>query len=278
MPELPEVETIAKAIAKAIVGHRITKITFYRDSLREPIPVKQMQSQMTKGRVVAVRRRSKYILMETEAACGIFHLGMTGNFLLSETPTPRWNHTHVVFSLSDTAGNKHYLHYVDPRRFGRMSVCQRSELDDWQWFRLLGPEPLDPKVKLAAHLARHATHRHTTIKQFLMDPKIVVGVGNIYATEALFQSKIRPDCPANQLTLVQWKSLSQNVKRVLRAAIKAGGTTLRDFKDTDGKPGYFSVSLQAYGRANQPCFICNTKINQIRLGGRSSFYCPSCQA
>lgn len=278
MPELPEVECLTRAIRQAVEGWQVESVKFYRQDLRDKIPVRTFKKLFEGAHLDRIERRSKYMLwFADEQSCGIFHLGMTGNMMLHDTPKPQLKHTHAVFGLREPGGSRQtYIHFVDPRRFGRIDCCQASELDTHKYFADLGVEPLEVR-DLARHLFKLSHNKHKPIKNFIMDNKVVVGVGNIYASESLFHSGIHPLQPAGSLELVAFQRLARQIRKTLKAAIKAGGTTFRDFKNPDGDPGYFKISLMVYGRTGEPCRQCQQSILELRLAGRSTFYCEHCQ-
>jgi formamidopyrimidine-DNA glycosylase len=272
VPELPEVECLTRAVRGFLEGNALESVVFYREDLRTAIPIKKFKLLLNRQIVSQVRRRSKYMLWQTDKGVGIFHLGMSGNMLLRDGADPQQKHTHAVFKIK---GGK-YLHYVDPRRFGIIDCSTNAELADHAYFTHLGPEPLESS-DLDEHLFRKSRGKSQSIKTFLMDARVVVGVGNIYASESLFRAAIRPTRKAGSVTKQEFKSLSLAIKETLEEAICSGGTTLRDFKNADDSPGYFVQRLDVYGREGEPCHSCGKNIIQKRLVGRSTFYCKSCQ-
>lgn len=275
MPELPEIESINQALNATILGYDVMSAKFYRSTLRKPIPTRKIKTQIVGSTIVEIRRRSKYLLISSKNHTLISHFGMTGNILIKNTSIPEFKHTHYVLELRKNKKIK-YLHYVDPRRFGILDIAQISKLKDHPLLAKLGPEPLEAH-KLTEHLFKLGFASQKPIKNFLMEAKNVVGVGNIYASESLFLSKISPLRPASSLSLQDWRELTKCIKRVLRKAIKAGGTTLKDFKTTDGSPGYFKIKLNVYDRAKLPCHVCKSSIKVVRQAGRSTFFCNNCQ-
>jgi formamidopyrimidine-DNA glycosylase len=275
MPELPEVECLTRAVSATIDGFTCDGVDFYRDDIREPIPKKKLLQVLVGRKIERVYRRSKYLLIETQAGTAIVHLGMTGNLLAADGPEPRAKHTHVVFCFKK-GSQKIYLQYVDPRRFGRISAATPAEFREHEWFTVLGPEPLDERG-LGAHLFAASRKKSTPVKAFLMDPAVVVGVGNIYACESLFLSGINPLRKASALTAGEYDEIASAIKKVLKNAIKAGGTTFRDFRNSDGSSGYFRVELKVYDQAKNPCVKCGKDIKMERISGRSTFFCAFCQ-
>lgn len=270
MPELPEVETTCRGIAPHIENNTIKKVIVRNRSLRWPIP-SGLNTKLKNQKISSVERRAKYLLLKTKIGTLIMHLGMSGSLRILATNEPAEKHDHFEIQFED--GN--CLRLRDPRRFGAVLWTK----DDPQEHKLLinlGPEPLD-KTFNAELLFEKSRKRKTTIKQFIMDAKIVVGVGNIYASESLFLAGIHPKRLAGKITKQHAKDLTAAIKKILRQAIKQGGTTLKDFKSSDGKPGYFQQKLKVYDRKNEACLICEKPIKQITLGQRSTFYCTHCQ-
>ena len=269
MPELPEVETTRRGIAPYLVGHRIESLKIRQPRLRWPIP-SPLRRKLPGQRIDAVERRAKYLLVHTEPGSAVLHLGMSGSLRILPGGTPAGAHDHVDWQLD----SGRILRFTDPRRFG----CQL-----WQpagtvhpLLAALGPEPLSAAFD-GLHLWKMSRGRSAPVKTFLMDQKTVVGVGNIYAAEALFAAGIRPGRAAGSIPQVRYERLATEVKRILAHAIRRGGTTLRDFLRPDGEPGYFEQELFVYGRKGEPCKVCGHAIRAVRLGQRSTFYCPHCQ-
>ena len=275
MPELPEVETIANALQQKCSGFTVQSICFLRDSLREPIDTENIKTAITRQVIGSITRRSKYILFAVGDFYLISHLGMTGRFIESRCSRPTVKHTHFVLALRKR-DQKRYLHYVDPRRFGRLAAVGKKDLGSHPWFSNLGPEPLG-KFSLSDHLRKKALNRSVPIKTFIMNPAIVVGVGNIYASESLWCAHISPSRMARDLSKVEIQKLSRCIRRVLQKAISAGGTSFSDYRQIDGKTGYFQHELNVYGKSGMPCSRCFEPISEGRHAGRSSYWCPSCQ-
>lgn len=269
MPELPEVETTRRGLAPHVEGRRVTGLTLRRGDLRWPIPP-QVSTLLPGERITAVRRRAKYLLLDTAAGSALLHLGMSGSLRVLPDPTPPRAHDHVDLRLDDGQ----LLRFNDPRRFG----CLLWQPTDTVHPLLagLGPEPLEPAFN-GAYLARLAQGRRAPVKTFLMDQRVVVGVGNIYAAEALFMAGISPLRAAGRIAPARFERLADAVKTILDAAITRGGTTLRDFLTPDGAPGYFAQELSTYGRAGAPCVGCGQPLRQARIGQRTSVWCPRCQ-
>jgi formamidopyrimidine-DNA glycosylase len=276
MPELPEVECLTRAVRRVVKNGTFVKAKFYREDLRGPIPIELFNKLLSKQPILAVERRSKYLMIKTKLGYGLVHLGMTGNLICQRYAKPQIDHTHAVFTIVTDEGEKVWLHYVDPRRFGRIDCIEGHEFASHKFFKDLGPEPLKTS-NLGEYLFDKGKERKKPIKTFIMDNSIVVGVGNIYAAEALFKIGLNPTTPSCEVSKNTYLNLGKEIQITLKKAIKAGGTTFRDFKNVDGKPGYFAISLAVYNREGQPCTICKTEIECVKQSGRSTFYCPKCQ-
>lgn len=273
MPELPEVETVRRAIAQECEGAHIIDVVCHRRNLRQPLP-KDFEEILHGKRILRVQRRAKYLLVHLEAGVVlIVHLGMSGKWLIHLPPLPtRQKHDHVVMQLD----NGKTLVFNDPRRFGLMALSTEAGLATHPLLAHLGPEPLG-EAFTADYLYPQLKRRKCTIKAALMDQELVVGVGNIYASEALFLSRISPKRVASRVTRAEAARLVPAIWQVLEAAIASGGSTLRDYVRSTGDAGYFQHHFQVYGREEKPCFVCGTPIRRITQQGRSSFYCPHCQ-
>lgn len=269
MPELPEVETTRRGIAPHLEGQRVTRLIVRDPRLRWPIP-EDLAIQIENQTFTAIRRRAKYLLMDIGGGTLISHLGMSGNLRLVPVGTPVLKHEHVDIELDSGLT----LRYTDPRRFGAM-LWQRSG-EEHPLLSRLGPEPLSDEFT-GERLYQLSRKRSMAVKPFIMDNAVVVGVGNIYATEALFASGIDPRREAGRISRARYDELAEEIKKVLAKAIDSGGTTLRDFIGGDGKPGYFQQELFVYGRGGQLCKVCGTTLSECRLGQRSSVFCRRCQ-
>ncbi len=278
MPELPEVECLTRNVRKALLGGTVERAEFLRKDLRWPIPIARVRAALCGETVDEVFRRSKYMLVRTKNGLGVFHLGMTGNMLVHDSAEPQALHTHAIFHFRSKAGKAQFLHFVDPRRFGVIDCVARDEaLEEHSMFKGLGVEPLAHR-KLAAYLFERSRAKKQPVKAFLMDARVVVGVGNIYASESLFTAGIHPLRAAGRVSAEQYHLLAAAIQKTLRQAIKAGGTSFRDFKNSDGNPGYFVVQLKVYDKVGEPCPNCAKKISLARLSGRSTFFCEFCQS
>jgi formamidopyrimidine-DNA glycosylase len=269
MPELPEVEVCRLGISPHIMNQQVSKVVVRNASLRWPIP--QEVQTIVGQHVLSVERRSKYLLLRFDTGTLLIHLGMSGTIRVINSSVSVAKHDH--FDLVFAHGKA--LRLNDPRRFGAVLWLANHE-DAQGLLTKLGPEPLSDAFD-ESHLFTKAQNRKVPIKTFLMNNQVVVGVGNIYANEALFQARILPTVKACDISEQRFKVLTRIIKEVLSAAIKQGGTTLKDFTQADGRPGYFAQSLMVYGRAGKPCVDCETELLEVRQSNRSSVYCPNCQ-
>ena len=270
MPELPEVETARRGIAPRMQGRRVTAVTVRDRRLRWPVPstlVKELPGQ----RIESVTRRGKYLLFKTEAGTAILHLGMSGSLRVLPRGTPAQKHDHVDIELD----SGELLRLRDPRRFGSL-LWVRDAPEKHKLLKDLGPEPLSDGLT-GGYLFEASRGRKVAVKQFIMDSKMVVGVGNIYASESLFLAAIRPQRAAGRVSLKEYTALARSIKKVLTASIKAGGTTLRDFMREDGEPGYFKQRLRVYDREGQRCYRCDGTIIAKATGQRMTYWCRDCQ-
>ncbi|WP_313085994.1 bifunctional DNA-formamidopyrimidine glycosylase/DNA-(apurinic or apyrimidinic site) lyase [Pseudomonas sp.] len=269
MPELPEVETTRRGIAPHLVGQRVRRVIVRERRLRWPIP-EDLDTRLSGQRIEAVTRRAKYLLIQAEAGTLIAHLGMSGSLRLIPEDLPAAKHEHVDIVLESGQA----LRYTDPRRFGALLWSE----DPLSHVLLanLGPEPLGDGFD-GERLYRLSRGRSMAIKPFIMDNAVVVGVGNIYASEALYAAGIDPRRAAGTVSRARYERLAGEIRRILAYAIERGGTTLRDFVGGDGKPGYFQQELFVYGRGGEFCKGCGATLREIRLGQRASVYCSRCQ-
>ncbi len=273
MPELPEVEVLRLSLLSYLPGKRIQRVETYAPTLREPLDRRALSSACRNRHVLALRRRAKYLLIDLEGnSTLVVHLGMSGRLSLVEEGAPREPHEHAAFFLS--SGLR--LRFRDPRRFGQVFTAKTDTLPQDRHFSHLGIEPLSPEFS-GETLRQAAQGRRGPIKTFLMDATVVVGVGNIYASEALFRARIHPKRSVARIGAERWQTLAEAVVVILKGAIEQGGTTLQDFADADGQAGYFQVSLAVYGRQGEPCTRCGTGLRRLVQANRSTFYCPRCQ-
>jgi formamidopyrimidine-DNA glycosylase len=270
MPELPEVETTRRGIAAHLTGDRVTRVLVREPRLRWPVS-RALARELRGERIEQIRRRAKYLVLDTSAGAVILHLGMSGSLRIVERDTPLRPHDHVDIDFE----SGHILRFNDPRRFGTL-LWTRGDPLRHRLLADLGPEPLEAGFD-GAHLHDLARGRRAAVKTFLMDGRVVVGVGNIYANEALHLAGIRPTRAAGRVSRAGYDALAGAVRKVLTHAIERGGTTLRDFLRADGEPGYFQLELLAYEREGMPCKRCGTPIKRTVIGARSSYYCPRCQ-
>jgi formamidopyrimidine-DNA glycosylase len=269
MPELPEVETSRRGISPYLVGQSIDKVVIRQRRLRWPIP-NDVDTRLPGATIHTVSRRAKYLLLETDQGTAIIHLGMSGSVFIVAADTPAGIHDH--FDIALRSGKA--LRFRDPRRFGSLH-WNHDAASHWL-LQKLGPEPLSDDFS-GAYLWQKSRGRRVTIKQFIMNAAVVVGVGNIYASEALFLARIHPRRAAGRISKPRYELLATTIKDVLAKAIQAGGTTLRDFYGGDGEPGYFKQELTVYGREGLPCINCQQALSAVVLGQRSTFYCKNCQ-
>lgn len=268
MPELPEVETSRRGIAPHIEGQTIRQIAVREPRLRWPVPP-ELSKTLPGLAIERVERRAKYLLLTTARGSLILHLGMSGSLRILPPGTPPQKHDHVDLVFDDCL-----LRLRDPRRFG--ALLWAEDPMQHQLLVNLGPEPLSAEFD-GEHLWQQAQRRRCPVKNLVMDGGVVVGVGNIYASESLYLAGIHPNRACNRVSLARYRRLAEAIRQVLQHAIEQGGTTLRDFQRQDGSPGYFEQQLKVYGRAGEPCPGCGRPISQRRIGQRSSFYCSHCQ-
>ncbi len=272
MPELPEVEVICRGLSPIITGRIIRAAAVSGKRLRLPIPQAAIDGFAINQRITAVRRRAKYLIIAlANGAELIIHLGMTGKLGVFPRGILPARHDHLRLRLD----NNMELRLNDARRFGSIQVLAPN-IDEAVFFAALGPEPLEEKLT-AAYLLRRAAKSQRPLKNFLMDSHVVVGIGNIYANEILFVAGIAPQRPVSQITPPAWQNIVRQTREVLERAIAAGGSTISDFTNASGKPGYFQLQLKVYGRAGQPCLACGQAIQKTTQGGRVTFWCGHCQ-
>jgi formamidopyrimidine-DNA glycosylase len=267
MPELPEVETTVRGLERVLKGRRIARLEARRADLRHAFP-EDLGQRLTGAKVTALGRRAKYGLIHTDRGdTMVFHLGMSGSWRIDHATIEK--HDHLL--LETDAGTRLALN--DPRRFGSVDLVATQALDEWPAFKTLGPEPfdLDPR-----ELRRRLAGRSAAIKVLLGDQRIVAGLGNIYVCEALYRAGIHPKRAAGSVSLDRLRRLVGAIDEVLKEAIEAGGSTLKDFVSPEGELGYFSKSFSVYDREGRPC-ACGSTVKRIVQGGRSTFYCPKCQ-
>lgn len=270
MPELPEVETVKQGLSEHCSNRVIESVIVRQPKLRWPIP-KNLAGLLQGKRLISIDRRGKYLLLKLNAGVLLMHLGMSGviQLVTQQTPVQKHDHVDIIF---DT---KLILRFRDPRRFGAILYTE-APIDEHPLLLKLGPEPLDNNFN-GEYIFTHTRNKKSIIKSWLMNAHHVVGVGNIYANEVLFACGIHPSEIVGRLSEKQCQAIAKNVKQILKKAIKTGGTTLKDFKQTDGKPGYFKQQLSVYDRENQPCYLCQHILQAIKITNRQTVFCPSCQ-
>lgn len=271
MPELPEVETTRRGIQTHIIGPGITEVRINNPNLRWPVPAEELISALPGQKILSVQRRGKYLLIDCGNGHLILHLGMSGSLRILNQSVPAEKHEHVEILFN----NGKVLRLRDPRRFGA-ALWTVQPPDKHALLAALGPEPLADDFD-GEYLFQQTRNRRCSIKNLIMDSHVVVGVGNIYASESLFHAGIRPAKAASRLTRKSCFKLALAIKKILTQAIAAGGTTLRDFTDSNGKAGYFNQRLYVYAREGENCLQCGNMIKRKVIGQRSSFYCPYCQ-
>jgi formamidopyrimidine-DNA glycosylase len=269
MPELPEVETTRRGIAPLLEARAVSDVVVRQPKLRWPV-TPGLRDRLRGQELMLVERRAKYLLLRFPHGTLIMHLGMSGSLRVLPADTPAESHDHVDIVFGDRC-----LRLRDPRRFGAV-LWHGGDADRHKLLANVGPEPLSDAFD-TPHLAKAARGRKVAIKQLIMDSKVVVGVGNIYANEALYMARIHPQRAAGRIGRARLARLVATIKQVLAAAIEQGGTTLRDFQREDGRPGYFAQELQVYGRGGLPCPSCGRPLKESRLGQRSTVYCGHCQ-
>ena len=270
MPELPEVETTRRGIEPHIENNKVSKVILRRKTLRWPI-TPALSKDLPGETIQSVSRRGKYLLLATQKGCLLIHLGMSGSLRIVESSRAAAKHDHVDVVFA----NNKVLRYTDPRRFGCI-LWETEPIEAHPLLASLGPEPLEDNFH-TDYLFKKSRRRNIAVKTFIMDSKVVVGVGNIYANESLFLAGISPKRSAGKISKPRYEKLVECIQQVLQQAIDVGGTTLKDFTGSDGEPGYFAQSLHVYGRGGEPCHGCNSTLKEIRQGQRSTVYCSQCQ-
>jgi formamidopyrimidine-DNA glycosylase len=270
MPELPEVETTRRGIAPHVEGKRVSKVVVRNGKLRRPVP-REVAEDLPGRTILRVERRGKYLLLRTDRGSVILHLGMSGHLRIVPAMAAAEKHDHLDIVLENGTA----LRFTDPRRFG-LALWITGDPREHPLLAGLGPEPFEEEFD-GNYLFQASRGRKLAIKQFIMDGRTVAGVGNIYANEALFRAGIHPARPAGGISRIRCRRLAQGIREVLSEAIAMGGTTLRDFRDGEGRPGYFRLRLDVYGREGEPCPMCSATIRQSRQGERATYFCRKCQ-
>ena len=275
MPELPEVEVTRLGLLPHLLQRKVIGVQWSSRRLRLPIPRKLLRESILGNTITAIDRRAKYLLIRMQDnSVLVFHLGMTGKLGMFPAAAPRAAHDHLRLRLD----NNMEMRFNDARRFGSIMVWPREQAItlEQEFNRSKGIEPFGPEFT-AANLARLARRRSMPVKNFLMDSRLIAGIGNIYANETLFAAGIHPQTKVNSLSEKQWQVITDCCRRILTRAIAAGGSTISDFLGSSGKPGYFQLQLAVYGKKNTPCPGCGAKIKKETLGGRATFFCSNCQ-
>ena len=275
MPELPEVEVIRQGLLPHLVDRRIVAISCSGKQLRFPVDCKTMEDNLLNEQIINIKRRAKYLLLEGKSGARlVVHLGMSGNLGIFPVGTEGKKHDHLCWTLD----NDTELRLNDPRRFGSVILfpAERANASIKQFFAATGPEPFSRSCSVR-YLMGRAEKKKQAVKQFLMDSRVVAGIGNIYANETLFRSSIHPARPASSLTENEWKRLLISLRKTLKHAISCGGSTINDFAGASGEGGYFQMNFLIYGRGGESCTQCGGQVEKIVLGGRASFFCPECQ-
>ncbi len=270
MPELPEVETTRRGLIPHLRGRCIHRLNILQPKLRWTVP-SDLGEKLCGRKILNINRRGKYLLVETGTGTLIVHLGMSGSLRIAGPKSGLRKHDHAVFQLD--SGQRLIFH--DPRRFGAL-LWTDAPVEEHPLLKPLGPEPFDPAF-CGSWLYKFSRNSRSAIKCLIMNQRIVVGVGNIYANEALYLAGIRPGRTAAIIARKRYDRLTQSIRQVLSEAIAQGGTTLRDFTNEKGQPGYFQLALKVYGKADQPCPACHTPIRLVTLGQRATYFCPRCQ-
>ncbi|WP_066687656.1 bifunctional DNA-formamidopyrimidine glycosylase/DNA-(apurinic or apyrimidinic site) lyase [Christensenella intestinihominis] len=272
MPELPEVETIRRVLEPQLAGRTITGLRLNRPDIISHPSAEAFQSSVAGARIKGMDRRGKFLFIRLEGKSILLHLRMTGRLLLVPSAFPEEKHTHIVFGLDNGAE----LRFVDPRRFGRFWLVRDGEEDTESGVHKLGPEPFDPALS-AAYLQASCGQRKKAVKECLLDQSIVAGIGNIYADEILFVSKIRPERPANSLSKAEWKRLAENIPERLRYFIEKNAVTPEEYLAGNGTEYRNTPFLQVYGHEGEPCPVCGAPLCRTVIAGRGSIFCPRCQ-
>lgn len=273
MPELPEVETVCRGLRQSVLGREVVQVELRRPDIRQPIPA-DLPERMQGARIERIERRAKYLLFSmSNGYVMIGHLGMSGRMMVkSRVPETLEKHDHVLFHLNDGQ----VIIFNDPRRFGVISGCAQEELSSHVLLAGLGPEPFSDTFN-GHYLYALCQNRRQPIKPLIMDQRVVVGIGNIYASEALYASKIFPERPANELSKKQLNKLVAEARMVLQSAIDSGGSTLRSYVDSRGEAGYFQHRFLVYDKEGKPCVTCSAPIGRSVQAGRATFFCRICQ-
>ena len=273
MPELPEVEVIKRGLLSHLPGRKVIEIFAGNKKLRQPIPRKNLKKYIQEARIKSIDRRAKFLLITMDnGAILVIHLGMTGRLGIFPADSPRAKHDHLRLQLDDSM----QLRFNDIRRFGLIKVIPPGKAPDNTILSHIGPEPFGQEFS-PLYLHQLAAGKSKPLKNFLMDSRVVAGIGNIYACEILFHAYLNPEKKISSLTIREWTKVVESSRYVLQKAIDSGGTTISDFVNESGRSGYFQLELQTYGRQGRPCNVCSAPITRKIMAGRSTFFCPKCQ-
>ncbi len=275
MPELPEVEVICQGLLPHLMHRTIIDVHCSGKQLRTPVDCKELQCELNEKQIVSLTRRAKYLVLKTDNGTTlIIHLGMTGNMGIFDAGSATKKHDHVCWLLD----NNTELRFNDTRRFGavRLFSAKNAAKEEKTFFSATGPEPFSRTCSVA-YLMQRAARRKQPVKSFIMDSHVVAGIGNIYANETLFHSRIHPERPASSLSAKEWKRLLTVMRKTLKHAIRCGGSTISDFVNASGEGGYFQMNFRIYGKAGEACSRCGQVISKKTIGGRASFFCRKCQ-
>ncbi len=279
MPELPEVECLKNGLAGELEGSLVCYSHFFRHDIRDPIPIQEIENIFLNQTIKKIERRGKYLILNTSKGAVLIHLGMTGHLFITKNKKPEKLHTHWSFEIKNANKEKKFIHFSDPRRFGRIGAWPKHKKHsccEHSWLSKLGPEPLEVK-NLGEHLFKKLHSSSANIKNLLLNAENLVGVGNIYASEALFLAKIHPQKTGQELKRSLYIRLANAIRFVLQQAISLGGTSFRDYLHHDGSKGDNVSRLQVYDREGKPCFKCGEPIQNITISGRSTYLCSVCQ-
>ncbi|MEA3469272.1 MAG: bifunctional DNA-formamidopyrimidine glycosylase/DNA-(apurinic or apyrimidinic site) lyase [Thermodesulfobacteriota bacterium] len=275
MPELPEIEVICQGLLPHLINREIIDVRCSGKQLRSPVRCEELQRELQNNKIVSLTRRAKYLVLKTDKGTMlVIHLGMTGNMGIFDAGSLIKKHDHVCWLLD----NKTELRFNDTRRFGavRLFSANNAAKEEKKFFSATGPEPFSRACSVA-YLMQRAARRKQPVKNFIMDSHVIAGIGNIYANETLFHSRIHPERPAVSLSAKEWKRLLTVMRKTLKHAIKCGGSTISDFVNASGEGGYFQMNFRIYGKAGKTCSRCGQVISKKIIGGRSSFFCQKCQ-
>lgn len=272
MPELPEVETVRRALSDLVVNKTIREIEVINPRFLKNVDENEFIKSLTNQTFENIRRKGKYLLLDTQKYTIISHLRMEGRYRYSDVIEPKQKHDYIIFYFTDDS----MLAYNDSRMFGTIELVSKENEESLKSINKLGYEPFDERLTVN-YLKEKAQKKHLAIKQFLLDQTIILGIGNIYADEILFKAKIHPQTPVNLISMKEWKIILEASKKIMKRAIELGGTTIHSFLCTGDVSGRFQNELYVYGRNKEKCYVCGSTIEKIKLGGRGTHFCPQCQ-